>query len=153
MVPRYLGGAHSKSGLTIFKFWLQNTLLNQFRLKQHSLFILIWDLKTLLLFLDMQIDLILYFKIAFHSSAAFYKRFWKYEAPIFLFYYGYIYIYIYIYTYIYISRVLEPALSKFTFMPFCSILIIFGVSRFDGHLARAQEISENVTLFLISNQE
>ena len=129
--------ADSESGVGFSKFRPQNSFLDKFGRKKHSLFIFIWDLAA----------------IFGHSSALFYRRFWKYEAPIFLFYYGYIYIYIYIYTYIYISRVLEPALSKFTFMPFCSILIIFGVSRFDGHLARAQEISENVTLFLISNQE
>ena len=58
-------------------------------------------LETLLLFLDKQLVLVLYFNIDVHSFAAFYRRFGKYEVPMFLFHRGYIYIYIYIYVYMY----------------------------------------------------
>ena len=41
--------------------------------------------KTLLLFFDIQLILVLYLRIALQSSATFFRWVWKYELPVFLF--------------------------------------------------------------------
>ena len=94
----YFGRDDSKSGVRFSRFRPQIHFWAS--LGQKSIRCLL-SFETVLLFLDVQLVLVLYFKIALHSSAAFHKRFWKYKVPI----YVYIYIYIYIHKYIYIQYI------------------------------------------------
>ena len=81
-------------------------------------------LYTLLLFLDIQLVLVLYFKIALHSSAfcCILQVFLKYEVPVYLFHHGYM-----MDTF---SCVLVLVLSMFIFTSFCSILTNTGMTFF-----------------------
>ena len=89
---RYLGRAGTKSGVRFSKFRSKNLFLGKFGPKKHSLLILIWDLGAVFVntasfgFVLQNCFLfkVFNFKIALHSSAAFYKQFWKYDGPIYI---------------------------------------------------------------------
>ena len=65
----YLGRADFESGVRFSKFQPQNPFLGKFGPKKHSL------IGDPLLFLGIKLVLVLYFKIASHSSDAFHMRF------------------------------------------------------------------------------
>ena len=97
----YLGIADSVSGVRFSKtrpqVWAKKSILCLF------------SLENLLLFLDIRLVFVL------HSSAAFYKRFWKYEVPILVI--------------SFISSVLVRTIYVYA-TSFCSILTIFGFLSF-----------------------
>ena len=108
-------------------FWNSDLNIHFWENLGHKSIPCLFLVETLLLVLSIQLALVLYFKIALDSSAAYYRRFWNYEVlPIFLFYRGYIYIYIYVCIYIERELCLVPVLSKFIFSSFCSILTSLG---------------------------